>query len=327
MSTPPVLTLDLPSAPSALPTLRELAPALDAAGLGGLSVSGDAEAGDLHPIHVASHLAPLTRALAVLVRTDAIDVEPFHLATQLMSLDHISHGRAGWLVEARSDDAAAQAVGREALDDAAREQEAADVLAASRLLWDSWTDDAVVRDISTGVFVDAARLQYADFEGQSFSVKGPSITPRSPQGQLPVLVADADRQSVGAAVAEQGADGRAIDVRVDVEATAQDIAGAVREALGAATAQQADAPGRTPRVVRLIGLVEAGAEAETAAPAALAARLADAAAQLRADDLIAPAPASGASLRDQLGLPRPEVTIDPARRSDRARTSPEETAA
>lgn len=349
-TTPPVLTVDLPSTPGRLAAVRDLARALDATGLGALSISGDAERGDLHPIHVASHLAPLTRALSLVVRTDAVDVEPFHLATQLMSLDHISGGRAGWLVEARTDDEAAGAVGREALDPEAARRETADVVTVARLVWDSWSDDAVVRDAGTGVYVDAAKLQYVDFEGETFSVRGPSITPRSPQGLLPVLVADADRAAVGETVAEQLADGGAVDVVLDPDATAQEIAGAVREALGAAGIVGADpapqaaetsaagAAASTPRLVRLVGLLgqqdpadDAGSHATDAGgdalrPAELASRVADAAAQLRADGLIAPAPGAGATLREQFALPRPDVTIDPARRSDRARTAQKETA-
>jgi alkanesulfonate monooxygenase SsuD/methylene tetrahydromethanopterin reductase-like flavin-dependent oxidoreductase (luciferase family) len=57
-----------------------------------------------------------------------------------------------------------------------------------RQLWDSWEDDAVIRDVATGRYVDRDKLHYIDFTGKYFSVKGPSITPRPPQGQ-PVVVA------------------------------------------------------------------------------------------------------------------------------------------
>jgi alkanesulfonate monooxygenase SsuD/methylene tetrahydromethanopterin reductase-like flavin-dependent oxidoreductase (luciferase family) len=54
---------------------------------------------------------------------------------------------------------------------------------AVRRLWDSWEDDAEIRDAATGRFIDRDKLHYIDFEGKHFSVKGPSITPRPPQGQ------------------------------------------------------------------------------------------------------------------------------------------------
>jgi alkanesulfonate monooxygenase SsuD/methylene tetrahydromethanopterin reductase-like flavin-dependent oxidoreductase (luciferase family) len=55
-------------------------------------------------------------------------------------------------------------------------------------LWDSWEDDAIIRDTATGRFIDRGKVHYIDFEGQFFSVKGPSIVPRPPQGN-PLVVA------------------------------------------------------------------------------------------------------------------------------------------
>jgi alkanesulfonate monooxygenase SsuD/methylene tetrahydromethanopterin reductase-like flavin-dependent oxidoreductase (luciferase family) len=80
---------------------------------------------------------------------------------------------------------------RRAWDDADLEDlfdEAADAVDVVRRLWDSWEDDAVIRDVATGRFVDRDKLHYIDFTGRFFSVKGPSITPRPPQGQPVVAV-------------------------------------------------------------------------------------------------------------------------------------------
>ena len=66
--------------------------------------------------------------------------------------------------------------------------EATDAVEVVRRLWDGWEDDAVIRDVATGRFVDRDKLHYIDFAGKHFSVKGPSITPRPPQGQ-PVVTA------------------------------------------------------------------------------------------------------------------------------------------
>jgi alkanesulfonate monooxygenase SsuD/methylene tetrahydromethanopterin reductase-like flavin-dependent oxidoreductase (luciferase family) len=57
-----------------------------------------------------------------------------------------------------------------------------------RRLWDSWEDDAEIRDVATGRFIDRNKLHYIDFEGKWFSVRGPSIVPRPPQGQPLVSV-------------------------------------------------------------------------------------------------------------------------------------------
>jgi alkanesulfonate monooxygenase SsuD/methylene tetrahydromethanopterin reductase-like flavin-dependent oxidoreductase (luciferase family) len=67
-------------------------------------------------------------------------------------------------------------------------EEVSDYVEVVRRLWDSWEDDAVIRDVGRGRFVDAGKLHYIDFSGRFFSVRGPSITPRPPQGQ-PVVTA------------------------------------------------------------------------------------------------------------------------------------------
>jgi alkanesulfonate monooxygenase SsuD/methylene tetrahydromethanopterin reductase-like flavin-dependent oxidoreductase (luciferase family) len=67
-------------------------------------------------------------------------------------------------------------------------EEAIDFIEVARRLWDSWEDNAEIRDVATGRFIDRDKLHYIDFEGRWFSVKGPSITPRPPQGQ-PIVTA------------------------------------------------------------------------------------------------------------------------------------------
>ncbi|GAA2010979.1 hypothetical protein GCM10009839_01200 [Catenulispora yoronensis] len=141
-----------------------------------------------------------TRAAYVSVVTDRVGLaptlhvtttEPFHLATQLASLDHTSKGRAAWVVgAANSEDALATVGGLPRTADALR-RETADVVAVARALWDSWQDDAVIKDVATGRYLDVDRVHPIDFQGGDFTVKGPLITPRPPQGQVVVLAADA----------------------------------------------------------------------------------------------------------------------------------------
>jgi hypothetical protein len=207
-------------------------------------------------------------------------------------------------------------VGREVLGLEATAREAADVLQAARRIWDTWAPDAVVRDTERGVYVDAARLQYADVEAETFSVRGPAITPRSPQGVLPVLVADTDREAVGERASTELADGRVLDFDLS------DLSG------GAPTAQLgdriasalADAPSSPAQQVRLVRLVGLDLEAD---PLGTVGQLA---AALREKDLIAAAPTPGRTLRDLLGLPEIPFRLDPARRADRARLTREESA-
>jgi alkanesulfonate monooxygenase SsuD/methylene tetrahydromethanopterin reductase-like flavin-dependent oxidoreductase (luciferase family) len=133
----------------------------------------------------------------------ATHTEPFHISKAIATLDYVSTGRAGLRVQVSAWQHEAAHFGRrtfprlrfEDLDDpAVRElttellDEAADHVEVVRRLWDSWEDDAEIRDVATGRFVDRDKLHYTDFEGSHFSVKGPSITPRPPQGQ-PVVSA------------------------------------------------------------------------------------------------------------------------------------------
>ena len=143
--------------------------------------------GRLDAVQRAAFVAPATHRIALLPVVDVVYTEPFHVATQLASLDYVSGGRAGWIVSASGTAAEAAAVGRGPVAGDALRREAADTVQVNRLLWDSWEDDAVIRDVPSGRYLDAGRVHYADFQGQTFSVKGPSIIPRPLQGQLPVL--------------------------------------------------------------------------------------------------------------------------------------------
>ncbi|MFI2411226.1 LLM class flavin-dependent oxidoreductase [Streptomyces sp. NPDC018947] len=152
--------------------------------------------GRLDAVLIASRIAPLTRHIGLVPTVTATHTEPFHVSKAIATLDHVSTGRAGVRVKisARPDEAAH--FGRRTLpriesyeSPAARElvaglfDEAADHVEVIRRLWDSWEDDAEIRDVATGRFVDRDKLHYIDFRGPHFSVKGPSITPRPPQGQ------------------------------------------------------------------------------------------------------------------------------------------------
>lgn len=150
--------------------------------------------GRANALQRAAFAGPVTRTIALVPEVDTVYTEPFHVSTQLASLDYVSGGRAGWIATAAESPEAAAAVGRTSVTGAALGQEAAASIEVSRRLWDSWEDDAVIRDVATGRYIDVDQLHYADFEtpagfaGPAYSVKGPSIIPRPLQGQLPVLV-------------------------------------------------------------------------------------------------------------------------------------------
>ncbi|MEU1701166.1 LLM class flavin-dependent oxidoreductase [Streptomyces pseudogriseolus] len=152
--------------------------------------------GRLDAVLTAARIAPLTRHIGLVPTAVVTHTEPFHLSKAIATLDYVSTGRAGVRVQitARPDEAAhfgRRGIPRiDAYDaPAAREtvtdlfDEAADYVEVLRRLWDSWEDDAEIRDVVTGRFIDRDKLHHIHFEGRHFSVKGPSITPRPPQGQ------------------------------------------------------------------------------------------------------------------------------------------------
>jgi len=157
--------------------------------------------GRLDAVLIASRVAPVTSRIGLIPTATVTHTEPFHLSKAIATLDFTSEGRAGWQVKVSGRPDEAAHVGRRAYpevdgpDDPAFGalvtelfDEAADAVEVVRRLWDSWEDDAEIRDAATDRFLDADKVHQIDFEGRFFSVRGPSITPRSPQGQ-PVVAA------------------------------------------------------------------------------------------------------------------------------------------
>jgi alkanesulfonate monooxygenase SsuD/methylene tetrahydromethanopterin reductase-like flavin-dependent oxidoreductase (luciferase family) len=149
----------------------------------------DHVAGRLDAVLIAARVAPLTHGIGLMPTVIVTHTEPFHISKAIATLDYASHGRAGVRVRVSGSPEEAAHVGRRVpLPAAELLDEAADYVEVVRRLWDSWEDDAEIRDASTGRFIDRGKLHYIDFAGEYFSVKGPSITPRPPQGQ-PVVSA------------------------------------------------------------------------------------------------------------------------------------------
>jgi alkanesulfonate monooxygenase SsuD/methylene tetrahydromethanopterin reductase-like flavin-dependent oxidoreductase (luciferase family) len=150
--------------------------------------------GRLDAVLVAASAAPRSRYIGLVPTAVVTHTEPFHMSKAIATLDYASMGRAGVHVSVSERPDVARHFGRRsplksrATDmygeaEPALLDEAADYVEVMRRLWDSWEDDAEIRDATTGRFIDPARLHYIDFTGSWFSVKGPSITPRPPQGQ------------------------------------------------------------------------------------------------------------------------------------------------
>ena len=159
--------------------------------------------GRLDAVLIAARVAPATRHIGFVPTAITTHTEPFHLSKAIATLDYVSSGRAGIRVQVAARAGTAAHFGRREIQPlqadhladpdvqqliAGHFDEVADYVEVLRRLWDSWEDDAEIRDVATGRFIDRDKLHYIDFEGRWFSVKGPSITPRPPQGQ-PVVAA------------------------------------------------------------------------------------------------------------------------------------------
>lgn len=157
------------------------------------------------PLTLVSALSAVTERIGLIVTATTSYNEPFHIARKFASLDHLSGGRAGWNLV--TSDAAAEALnfGRdEHIEHAQRYSRAREFHQVVTGLWDSWQDDAFVRDKASGRYYDSARLHVLDHHGEHFKVKGPLNVARSPQGQ-PVVV-QAGSSEAGRQLAAQTAE-------------------------------------------------------------------------------------------------------------------------
>ena len=167
----------------------------------------DRAQGNLDAQLVALRVGPVTSHIGLVPTVVTTHTEPFHVSTEIATLDYVTTGRAGVRVRVSAHEDEYALFGRREYGAESRESlfdEAADHVEVQRRLWDSWEDDAEIRDAATGRFVDRDKLHYIDFAGDHFSVRGPSITPRPPQGQP--LVSALAHVDVAYRLAARGAD-------------------------------------------------------------------------------------------------------------------------
>jgi len=205
--------------------------------------------------HFLNRLEPLTLLSALAVSTSKIGLvgtlttsywEPYNVARQFGSLDHISKGRAGWNVVTTGLEGASKNYGREEhLDHAVRYRRAREFVQVVQGLWDSYEDDAFPRDRATGVFLDKAKQHALNHKGEFFSVAGPLALTRSPQGQPVIFQAgdSSEGRDLGAAIAEGTYAG--VDSFEDAQAYYADLKGRAA-ALGRNPDHITILPGLTP---------------------------------------------------------------------------------
>ena len=157
------------------------------------------------PFTLLSALAGATEHIGLIATGSTTFDEPYHVARRFASLDHISGGRAGWNIVTTSNPDAALNFG---LDDhmehAERYKRAREFYDVVTGLWDSFADDAFVRDVEAGLYFDPAKMHVLDHKGKYLSVRGPLNIARPVQGWPLIVQAGAsdDGRQLAAETAE-----------------------------------------------------------------------------------------------------------------------------
>ncbi|MFY2025401.1 LLM class flavin-dependent oxidoreductase [Achromobacter xylosoxidans] len=152
------------------------------------SLSRTARSDHFEPLTLLSALAAVTEKIGLIATVSTTYNEPYHVARKFASLDHISGGRSGWNLVTSSGQGEAQNFNLdEHVEHARRYARAAEFHDVVLGLWDSWEDDAFLRDKHSGQYFDPAKLHPLRHRGEHFSVRGPLNVSRSPQGR-PVVV-------------------------------------------------------------------------------------------------------------------------------------------
>lgn len=140
------------------------------------------------PLTLLPALAVVTEHLGLIATASTTYNEPYHVARKFASLDYISEGRAGWNVVTSANPSEALNFGREEhLEHDERYRRAREFFDVVTGLWDSWAEDAFIRDVEEGVYFDPEKLHVLDHKGRYFSVRGPLNIARPIQG-WPVIV-------------------------------------------------------------------------------------------------------------------------------------------
>src|SRR6187200_2031443 len=142
----------------------------------------------LEPVTVLAAVAAVTSRIGLIATCSTTYTEPFNLARQFGSLDHISNGRVGWnIVTSWLATAARNFGGSGQVSHTDRYAQGEEFMTVVKALWDSWAEDAVVDDRANGLYARPDRVRPIKHRGDFYKVAGPLNMPRCPQGR-PVLV-------------------------------------------------------------------------------------------------------------------------------------------
>jgi len=169
------------------------------------SLVRDSKNAELEPLTLLAAIGSHTSHIGLVATASTTYNEPFHIARKYASIDHISGGRAGWnVVTSWSQQEAWNFSRDEHLGYEERYERADEFVEVVKKLWDSWEDDAFIRDKETGIFYDESKLHMPNHKGKHFSVRGPLNSARTPQGR-PIIV-QAGAAEAGREIAAKNAD-------------------------------------------------------------------------------------------------------------------------
>jgi FMN-dependent oxidoreductase (nitrilotriacetate monooxygenase family) len=140
------------------------------------------------PFTLLSALSQVTERIGLVATGSTTFDAPYHIARRFASLDHLSEGRAGWNIVTTSNPDAALNFGLdEHMEHGERYERAREFYDVVTGLWDSWADDAFIRDVDSGIFFDPSKMHVLGHKGEFLSVRGPLNIARPVQG-WPVIV-------------------------------------------------------------------------------------------------------------------------------------------
>lgn len=149
---------------------------------------GDQDATRMDPLPVLGAMAAVTQRLGLGATRSTTYDQPYHIAREFATLDHLSGGRAAWNVVTSMNDGEALNFGIDThLEHDRRYDRADEFVELTFKLWDSWQPEALVLDKERGIYADPSRVQYVNHDGAWFKSRGPLNIPRSPQGR-PVVI-------------------------------------------------------------------------------------------------------------------------------------------
>lgn len=137
----------------------------------------------LDPLQLLAAMARVTRNLGLTATISTSFYDAFHIARSLATLDHISHGRAGWNIVTTGNPAEARNHGFDLKLRGSRYDYADEVIEACEALWRTWDADALRFDKANGIFADNAKVRWVDYRGSEFQIHGALTTPQPPQGR------------------------------------------------------------------------------------------------------------------------------------------------